>query len=880
VTDDRTERLGRALAERYRLERLLGEGGMALVYLAHDLRHERMVALKVLRPELAAVVGAERFLGEIKTTANLQHPHILPLFDSGEADGFVFYAMPYIEGESLRERLEREKQLPVDEAVRIATDVADALQVAHERGVIHRDIKPANILLSRGRPLVADFGIALAVGSAGDRLTETGLSVGTPYYMSPEQATGDQVGAASDTYSLACVLYEMLVGEAPHTGSTAQAVLSKILRGDLVAPTVQRATVPEHIDAAIRKALERLPADRFPSARAFAKALEDTTFRHGPSEAISAAPPTVGWKAAAAVGWIAALFALVLLAVGSPDGAPAPPLRSQLPMAAGQEWGWAGGINLALSRDGSTLVYAGSRNLWLRRLDGLETVPISGTEWGRNPVISPDGSTLAFVARGSLRTVSTQGGPATVVIGSAVRDARGGFSWGTDDLLYFVDLSGAIRRIPIPGGESVVLAEPGPGQIYGWIDALPDGRGVLLTIIEGATDLSRIAVLDLETGAVRTLLPGTTARYVKTGHVVYAAADGMLSSVPFDLDRLEITGASTQLIDRVDVQPGSASQFAVSEDGLLAYTVDSTPQTYRVVRTDREGNAVEIDPGWEVLSTADYGSMTMSPAGDRLAVSQLMEGAIHVWVKPVGAEPRRAITFEASTINHKPAWSHAGSLVAFISDREGQYGVWVTRPDGAGSPVRALDRPVAVDAVTYAPDGRWIVYSTLDGGNVDIYAAPLDREGDDVTIADTGFEEVGAAVSPDSRWLAYASNQSGRFEVYVVSFPDPLATERVVVSTGGGLEPVWGPDGQEIFYRSEDHRIVAVRYEADETFRVVERESLFTAEGYPVGPGQAQFAVSPDGQSLYMFRAVPTRSVGRVMLVQNFFAEIGGAETR
>jgi Tol biopolymer transport system component len=234
----------------------------------------------------------------------------------------------------------------------------------------------------------------------------------------------------------------------------------------------------------------------------------------------------------------------------------------------------------------------------------------------------------------------------------------------------------------------------------------------------------------------------------------------------------------------------------------------------------------------------------------------------------------------ASTINHKPAWSHDGALVAFISDREGQYDVWAARPDGAGSPVRSLDRPLTVDAVTYSPDGRWIVYGALDSGNVDIYAAPLDREGDDVTIANTGFEEVGAAVSPDSRWLAYASNQSGRFEVYVVSFPDPLATERVVVSTGGGQEPVWGADGRELFYRSEDHRIVVVRYEADDGFRVVERESLFTAEGYPVGPGQAQFAVSPDGQSLYMFRAVPPSSVGRIMLVQNFFGEIGGADAR
>ena len=236
---DAISRLNAALEGRYAIQRELGEGGMAKVYLADDLKHERKVALKVLKPELAAVVGAERFLAEIKTTANLQHPHVLPLFDSGEADSFLFYVMPFVQGETLHDRIDREKQLPVGEAVALASKVAGALQHAHEHGVVHRDIKPGNILIQGGEPVVADFGIALAVGAGGgSRLTETGLSVGTPYYMSPEQATGDQgVGPASDIYALACVLYEMLVGEAPYLGNTAQAVLGKIIAGDPVSAT-------------------------------------------------------------------------------------------------------------------------------------------------------------------------------------------------------------------------------------------------------------------------------------------------------------------------------------------------------------------------------------------------------------------------------------------------------------------------------------------------------------------------------------------------------------------------------------------------------------------------------------------------------------------
>jgi serine/threonine protein kinase len=264
------------LADRYRLEREVGQGGMATVYLAHDVRHDRKVALKVLRPELSAIIGAARFLAEIKTTANLQHPHILSLFDSGEADGLVFYVMPYVEGESLRVRLTREKQLPVDEAVRIAREIADALDYAHRHGVIHRDIKPENILLHDGRAMVADFGIALAAArsDSGTRMTETGMSLGTPYYMSPEQAMGErEITAKSDVYALGCVLYEMLTGEPPFTGPTAQAIIARVMTEEPRSLTLQRKTIPPHVEAAVLTALSKLPADRFATAAQFAEAL-------------------------------------------------------------------------------------------------------------------------------------------------------------------------------------------------------------------------------------------------------------------------------------------------------------------------------------------------------------------------------------------------------------------------------------------------------------------------------------------------------------------------------------------------------------------------------------------------------------------------------
>jgi serine/threonine-protein kinase len=278
MTTAPVDQLRSALADRYRLERELGQGGMATVYLAHDLRHERKVAIKVLRPELAAVIGAERFVREIRTVAALQHPHILGLIDSGEVSGTAYYVMPFVEGESLRDRLVREKQLPIGDAVRIAKEVASALDYAHRHGVIHRDIKPENILLHDGQALVADFGIALAVSQAGGtRMTETGMSLGTPHYMSPEQAMGErEITARSDVYALGCVTYEMLTGDPPFTGSTAQAIVAKVMTDEPMPPRRHRKTVPESVEAAVLTALEKLPADRFPSAAAFAEALTST----------------------------------------------------------------------------------------------------------------------------------------------------------------------------------------------------------------------------------------------------------------------------------------------------------------------------------------------------------------------------------------------------------------------------------------------------------------------------------------------------------------------------------------------------------------------------------------------------------------------------
>ena len=286
MSRDIAVQLGEALRDRYLLERKLGQGGMATVYLARDIKHDRLVALKVLHPELATSLGPERFQREVRTVARLQHPHILTVLDSGEASGQLWFTMPYVEGESLRDRLRREGQLPVEDAIRIAIEAARGLDCAHQHGIVHRDVKPENILLTNdGSTLVADFGLARALGDADEALTQTGLVLGTPVYMSPEQASGGLVDARTDVYALGCVLYEMLAGEPPFTGSTPQAITAKRLAGEAPRVRVLRSAVPPAIDAAVARALAPVPADRFGSMAELVRALGE----HAPAPAVPAA---------------------------------------------------------------------------------------------------------------------------------------------------------------------------------------------------------------------------------------------------------------------------------------------------------------------------------------------------------------------------------------------------------------------------------------------------------------------------------------------------------------------------------------------------------------------------------------------------------------
>ncbi|MGE5143057.1 MAG: protein kinase domain-containing protein, partial [Acidobacteriota bacterium] len=662
---DAQGRLTTALAGRYTIERELGAGGMATVYLAHDVRRDRKVALKLLRPELAAILGGERFLKEIRLTANLQHPHILGLHDSGEVDGLVYYVMPYVEGESLRQRLTREHQLPIDETIRLATEVASALDYAHRHGVIHRDIKPENILLHDGAALVADFGIALAASrsDSGTRLTETGMSLGTPHYMSPEQAMGErEITAKSDVYALGCVVYEMLSGEPPFTGPTAQAIVARVMTEQPRSLTLQRHSIPPHVEAAVNRALEKLPADRFASAAQFAEALArpELTASRTVTTALTARPPD-RWRR-----WFALTtgVAVILGAVATWGW-----LRSPRAVTTRQFISLSDSIrlstqvpSLALSPDGSLFVFKEDRQngrLWVKHRGDLTPTPLTGTERAQYPFFSPDGQWIGFTADSRLKKVAVGGGTPVTVADSAAA-GFGGATWLDDGSIVYVPTNLLeLRRVSADGGPtSLVLASKDVSFVGGGTGnpvGLPGSRGVLFQLCMSSCVTMSVHVLDLRTGKEKRLVDDAAqAWYLPDGRLFYVRRDGVGFVVPFDLNRLEITGTAVPVLDGVAVSASLGfAQLAWSRSGTLVYerTTGAGATENVLVRVSRDGSMAPVDTAWY----GAFNSIALSPDGRRLAVSSGLGAAVSIWIKQLDHGPFTRLTFAGQ--DRRPFWS-------------------------------------------------------------------------------------------------------------------------------------------------------------------------------------------------------------------------------
>jgi tRNA A-37 threonylcarbamoyl transferase component Bud32 len=872
-----------ALSDRYALEREIGAGGMATVFLARDLRHSRRVALKVLRPELAAVIGAERFLAEIKLTANLQHPHILPLFDSGAADSYLFYVMPFVEGETLRDRLTREKQLPMGDAVRFAREVASALDYAHRHGVVHRDIKPENILLHDGAALVADFGIALAASKAsGARMTETGMSLGTPHYMSPEQAMGErEITPRSDVYALGAVLYEMLTGEPPFTGSTAQAVVARVLTESPRPLATQRHTIPRNVEVAVLTALEKLPADRFATAAEFAEALKDPGY--AATVPVAQAAPAASARSRRGLA-LPAMAAALAVAVGAALWGwlrPAPrPLVNRYslllrPAEALRPTAVAG--NVAIAPDGNRLAYLGpaegGTRLWLREHDELRPSPIPGTEGGVSPFFSPDGQHLGFILNGrTVRTVSLTGGP-PLTLSDSINSSGG--DWGEDGYIY-VEVTSGLARVRSSGGplEPIFTMSEERREIGAeWPNVLPGGKGVIFRLRRAGQPATEFDVMALRLpgGEATPLVRGVYARYVHSGHLLVVTADGKLLAIPFDPDAMKLTGPPVAMMDGLLRSGPFELNLAVSRTGTLVYASGGAADATRAFWVTRAGVATPVDTTWDPQGTLF--SVALARDGRSVAVTLQRGVGQDIWVKRLPTGPFSRITF-GDTASFRPAWSGDGRSLIYVRDNGGGSGQpYVSRADGTGRAEPLLRSKLSFGHAFESGDGQWLVLRRAlnEPGAGDIHAA---RRGDTalVPLLTTSATESGPALSPDGRWLAYVSDESGTPEVYVRPFPD-VASARWQASLRGGTLPVWSHNGRELFYINGRQEMSSVAVTTNPGFSLGEPQVLFPASDYNLATSAGAYDVGPDGRFL-MVRPLVGPSETELVLVQNWFEEL------
>ncbi len=870
-----------ALSDRYRLERELGAGGMATVYLAEDLKHHRKVAIKVLRPELAAVIGAERFLSEIQTTANLQHPHILALIDSGDSGGMLWYVMPYVEGESLRDRLTREKQLPVADAVRIATEVASALDYAHRHGVIHRDIKPENILLHDGSALVADFGIALAASSgAGTRMTETGMSLGTPHYMSPEQAMGErEITARSDVYALGCITYEMLVGEPPFSGPTAQAIIARVMTEEPRPLTSQRKTVPANVAATVTRALQKLPADRFETAKAFADALTDPHF----SGAAAAGAATSGvpgrapeWQRRALVlvsaVAVVATAAAVVFAVRPPASPTGAFVVSSLQPPTGEDFSERESFG-ALSPDGRTFAFVtiaanGERNLWLRRLDTLAARMVPGTTGAEAPFWSPDGRSVGYFARDALMRVDVAGGAPRTLCPATPEESG---AWSGTGVIVFSTGRG-LERVNAAGGPCEIAIPLDSGaNAYRHPSFLPGGTRVLFERAERSRQT--VMVGDLASGHSTALVPGAAApTWVPPGYVVYGRFNAEGSSALYAQrvrpDGSAAAGEATTLTGPVRTS-SLVFAYAASEHALLYLPSLGDREKPIVDRTGAVVDTVRVDNTFTHRYAHDHPWAALSNA-NAMWLYDLEQGL---------ATPLVARDPGSGVLRAFPVWAPSDSAVAF-----GWCRLTVVRVADGSIRRIAPQSPECRRPTDWSSDGRYLIVTDIPLADTKSRQDTATARQDHTSVAALDlapgrtirFNVPGnageGALSPNMHWLAYTSDETGKPEVYVQPFP--AGGRPVRVSRLGGRTPRWRSDGRELFFEAPDGGILVASPTPGPGFQASVPKLLFHVPGwtrslfFDIG---TPYDVSPDGQRFIVRQTASTKDA---VLVLNWAAKL------
>ena len=861
----------------YNVTALLGEGGMGQVWQATDTQLNRQVALKILPDAFAADPDRlARFTREAQILASLNHPNIAAIYGMEEAEGTRALVLELVEGPTLADRISK-GPIPLDEVLPIAKQIAEALEAAHEAGVIHRDLKPANIKVREdGTVKVLDFGLAKAFdpNPEGDpsqsptltaAATQMGVILGTAAYMSPEQARGQTVDRRADVWAFGAVLYEMLAGRRAFEGEDVSDTLVSVFRDD---PDWSRlsADVPARVRQAIQVCLQKDPKQRVRDVAAVRLAMEGAfgTTASAPSEPTVAPSLPIWQRPVAIAGAVLASLAVGGIAVWTLGNGTVPAPSSKrftLTLPESDRLLGGSGDMLALSPDGQTLVYVatrdGTRQLFRRPVDQFQATPMPGTEGAQDPFFSPDGQSVGFDANGAMLRVALVGGPAQTL--TATPSFRGAV-WGADDMIvYGLYAAGPLMQIPAAGGDPVVLFTPDDGRRAWWPRALPDGDAVLFTLSEGANAGGELHLLIRDTGEHRTLIPNAVAgRVLDTGHLVFVRS-GALWAVPFDRDRLDIVGNPVPVAEGVRVESGGAVQFALANDGSLVYIPGEVSiGNRRLVWVDPSGRE-------EPLATPadNYVSLSLSPDGTRAAVSILDgSGNRDVWVSELA---RGTLTRQTTddAFDGRPLWHPDGRRVAFQSDRNGQPEVFWQAADGSGTAERLLTIDASVgDIVPYdwSPDGAALfVHALLPETGTDVGMVSIEGPGTWEPLIQTAANEGIPTISPNGRWLAYSSNETGRYEVYVVRFPELEGKQ--VISVGGGFFTNWSTDGSELIYlrgpsgAPEPEAVMRVSLDIDEgdppSLIVGTPERLFDWRNYSPSSGRYH-DVSSDGQRFLM----------------------------
>jgi len=873
----------------YEIVALLGAGGMGEVYRARDMRLGRDVAIKILPKEMSAdAARKQRFEREAKTISSLNHPNICTLHDIGSQDGVDYLVMECVEGETLAKRLEK-GPLPQEQVLRFGAQIADALDKAHRAGIVHRDLKPGNIMLTATGAKLLDFGLAKPAALVSGMtltavvpttpVTQEGTVVGTFQYMSPEQIEGKEVNGRSDIFSLGAVLYEMLTGQHAFQGKSQLSVASAILEKEPAPISTIRPMTPPALDHTIRRCLAKDPEERWQTARDLA--LELKWSAEGGSQMTSA--PTgsakgirARWRAV--LLWIVTsllLVAITGLAIWNlKPSLPRTVTRAVITLPPGQRLARLEQPVLALSPDGTHLAYVavqgGVQQLYLRAMDSLEARPIPGTEGASGPFFSPDGQWLGFFTGTNLKKIPVSGGAAQT-LGDAT--LAHGESWSSQGLIAFSPATASfLQQVPEAGGQLQPLTRLEPGEVsHRWPEFLPGGKAFLFVASTSSfnwTTSSQVAVHALGTGERRNLIQGAThPHYASSGHLVYAQG-GSLMAVPFDAQRLAVTGAAVPVVENVSHAPtAGAAQYSISTTGSLVYVPGGVQADQRrmvwVTRNGTEQRAAAPERG--------YLFPRISPDGQRIAVG-ITEHETQIWLYDLSREALTRFTFEGN-VNLNAAWTPDGKRIAFQSSKEGPPNIYWQRADGSGGLERLTASEYANVPISWSPDGQVLAFMEVHPFTQrDIWVLRMsDRKAQ--PFLKTRFDESVPRFSPDGHWLAYTSNESGRYEVYVQPYPGPGGKWQI--STEGGTEPAWNHNGRELFFRSGDE-MMAVEIATQPGFAAGKPQMLFQGPYVRSPATSPNYDVSPDGQRFLMLKPADTGESAptQINIVLNWFEEL------